>query len=89
MDTGSQIAMWLGLGLGIGAIGLINALTSEEGGITNWLMALLGLGVAGGVAGFPWRLVGVRGHDQIPFDFLGCLDFRKPKVPQPNVETGK
>ena len=49
-DTGSQIAMWLGMG--IGAIGLINAPTSEECGITNWLMALLGVGTAAGVAGY-------------------------------------
>ncbi len=48
MDFGSQLAMWLGLGLG--TIGIINALTDSEGGIGDWLMGLLGLGIGGGLA---------------------------------------
>lgn len=46
MPLEQQIPMWLSLGAG--AIGLISALTSEEGGIGNWLMAVLGLGTAAG-----------------------------------------
>lgn len=46
MDTPSQIAM--GLGLGMGLLGLISSL-GGEGGMGSFLMSALGLGVAGAV----------------------------------------
>ena len=49
MDPWQHVALWGGLSLG--AIGVISALTDENGGIGGWLMALLGLGAAAGVAG--------------------------------------
>jgi len=48
MDGWGKFALWGGVGLG--AIGLINAMTGE-GGIGSWMMALLGLGTAATAAG--------------------------------------
>ena len=47
MDGWSQLALFLGLGLG--AIGLVNSF-SEGGGISDMMLAAAGLGIGGGVA---------------------------------------
>lgn len=47
MDAGQHMLLWGGLGLG--AIGLISAM-SGQGGVLPWLLTTLGLGVAGGTA---------------------------------------
>lgn len=44
MDFMQKALLWGGLGLG--AVGLISAMTSEEGGIMPWLLTILGLGGA-------------------------------------------
>lgn len=48
MDPGSKALMFIGGGLGL--LGLANAL-GGEGGIGDWLLAILGIGTAAGVAG--------------------------------------
>lgn len=48
MDVWSKVALWGGLGIGL--IGLVNAL-SGEGGIGSWILPMLGLGTAAISAG--------------------------------------
>lgn len=49
LDPGSKTLLWLGLG--VGAVGMLNALTADEEDSTtmDWLTAVLGLGTAAGI----------------------------------------
>jgi len=48
MDDGAKVLM--GLGLGLGLVGLLGGIASDDGGLMPILFGMLGLGVAGGTA---------------------------------------